>query len=115
MFAVVAELEKSGRCTVDLTHDSRADLLGEFRQWLGIMATSQEGPWERAPHFSATLKTDRRMRPWSHRGAWCTRPRAPSSRGEASRQTGWKSISTRRRCTASTTFYGSFVPDTRTC
>ena len=30
-FAVIAELEKSGRCTVDLTHDPRSDMLGEFR------------------------------------------------------------------------------------
>ena len=55
MFAVIADLEKSGLCTVDLTQDSRADLLGELRQWLSITATSQEGPWQRARHFSAAL------------------------------------------------------------
>ena len=31
MFAVVEELDKSGRCSVDLTHDSRADLESEFK------------------------------------------------------------------------------------
>ena len=55
MFAVVAELDKSGRCSVDLTHDSRADLVSEFKQWLSITATSQEGPWQRARHFIAAL------------------------------------------------------------
>ena len=55
MFAVVAELDKSGRCSVDLTHDSRADLVSEFKQWLSITATSQEGPWQRARHFAAAL------------------------------------------------------------
>ena len=39
----VAELEKLGRCSVDLTHDSRADLVSEFKKWLSITATSQEG------------------------------------------------------------------------
>ena len=43
MFVVVAELEKLGRCSVDLTHDSRADLVSEFKKWLSITATSQEG------------------------------------------------------------------------
>ena len=45
MFAVIAELEKSGKCTVDLMHDSRAGLLGDVRQWLNITVPSQEGPW----------------------------------------------------------------------
>ena len=30
IFAVVAELDKSGRCSVDLTQSSRADLVNEF-------------------------------------------------------------------------------------
>ena len=57
MFAVVAELEKSALCMVDLTQDSRrrADLLGEFQQWLNLSATSQEGPWQRARHFVAAV------------------------------------------------------------
>ena len=55
MFVVVAELDKSGRCSFDLTHDSRADLVSEFKQWLSITATSQEGPWQRARHFTAAL------------------------------------------------------------
>ena len=58
MFAVVVELDKLGRCSVDFMHDSRADLVSEFTQWLGITATSQEGPWQRARHFSATLTKD---------------------------------------------------------
>ena len=45
MFAVVAELGMSGRCSVDLSHDSRADLVSEFKQWLSITATSQKKPW----------------------------------------------------------------------
>ena len=50
MFAVVADLDKSGLCSVDL-----ADQVGEFKQWLSITATSQEGPWKRVRHFAATL------------------------------------------------------------
>ena len=55
MFAVVAELDKSGRCSVDRTHDSRADLVTEFKQWQSITSTSQEGPWQRARRFATTL------------------------------------------------------------
>ena len=55
MFTVIAELQKPGRCTVDLTHNSCAGLLGESRLWLGITATSQEGPRQRARYCSATL------------------------------------------------------------
>ena len=55
MFAVVAELDNSGRCSVDLTHDSRADLVTEFKQWQSITSTSQEGPWQRARRFATTL------------------------------------------------------------
>ena len=40
VLAVIVDLEKSRRCTVDLTQDSRADQSGELRQWLGIPATS---------------------------------------------------------------------------
>ena len=46
MFAVVADLETSGVCSVDLMHDSRADLVSEFKQWVSITTTSQEGPWQ---------------------------------------------------------------------
>ena len=53
MIAMVADLDKSGLCSVDLTHDSSADLVGELKQWLSITATSQEGPWQRARHFAA--------------------------------------------------------------
>ncbi|CAM9718774.1 unnamed protein product [Laminaria digitata] len=55
MFSVIIDLEKSGLCTVDLTQDSRADLVCDFKQWLGVTATSQEGPWQRARHFTAGL------------------------------------------------------------
>ena len=55
MFAVLAELEKSALCMVDLTQDSRAGLLGEFQLWLNLSATSQEGPWQRAQYFVAAL------------------------------------------------------------
>ena len=47
-FAVVADLDKSRLCSVDLTHDSRANLVGELKQWLSITATSKEGPRQRA-------------------------------------------------------------------
>ena len=70
MFAVVADLEKSGVCSVDLTHDSKADLVGEFKQWLSITATSQEGPWQRAWHFAAALTKGRRTRHPSHERVW---------------------------------------------
>ena len=36
MFAVVADLDKSGLCFVDLMHDSSADFVIEFKQWLSI-------------------------------------------------------------------------------
>ena len=55
LFAVVADLDKSGLCSVDLTHDSRADLVGEFKQWLSITTSSQEGPWQRARYFAVAL------------------------------------------------------------
>ena len=55
MFAVVAELDKSGRCPADPARDSRADLVSDFKQWLSIAATSQEGPWQRERHFAAAL------------------------------------------------------------
>ena len=42
LFAVVVDLDKPGLYSADLTHDPRADLVGEFKQWLGITATSQE-------------------------------------------------------------------------
>ena len=54
-FAVLAELERSALCIVDFTQDSRADRLGEFKQWLNLLATSQEGPWQRARHFVAAF------------------------------------------------------------
>lgn len=41
MCKVVADLETSGGSSVDLTHDSRADLVGEFKQWLSITETSR--------------------------------------------------------------------------
>ena len=55
MFAVLTELEKSSLCIVDLTQDSRADQLSEFKLWLNLSATSQEGPWQEARHFVAAL------------------------------------------------------------
>ena len=55
MFAMLADLEKTGVCTVGLTQDSRADLVGEFKQWLNMSAISQEGPGRRARHFAAVL------------------------------------------------------------
>ena len=55
MFAMVADLHKSGLCSVDLANDSRVDLVGEFKQWLSITATSQEWLWQRARHFAAAL------------------------------------------------------------
>lgn len=55
MFAVLAALEKSGMSVVYLERPSNADLVGELKQWLGLTATSQEGPWQRARHFSASI------------------------------------------------------------
>ena len=55
MFAAVADLKHSGLCSIDLTHDSRADLVGELKQCLSITATSQEGPRERALYFGTAL------------------------------------------------------------
>ena len=40
---------------VDLMHDSRANLVGEFKQWLSITATSQEGPGQLVRRFAAAL------------------------------------------------------------
>lgn len=55
MFAASAALERSGDSTVDLSRASNAGLVAEFKQWLALTATSQEGPWQRARHFSASL------------------------------------------------------------
>ena len=55
MLAVAAELDKSGRCCVDRTHDSRADLVSESNHWLSITVASQERPRQRARHFAAAL------------------------------------------------------------
>ena len=55
MVSLFAELDKSGRCSVDPTHDPRAYLVSEFKQWLSITAISQEGPWQHARHFAAAL------------------------------------------------------------
>lgn len=43
--AVIADLGKSGQCTIEVSHDSQTGLLREFSQWWGIAATSQERPW----------------------------------------------------------------------
>lgn len=57
MFATLAALEKTTLRTVDLSLDASADLVGEMRKWLAISATTHEGPWQIARHFSAALKT----------------------------------------------------------
>ena len=88
-FAVVTELDKSGRCPADPTRDSRADLVSDFKQWLSITATSQEGPWQRERHFAAALtKGSSDASSEAGGGAWPTRSRAPSPRGVCSRQIG---------------------------
>ena len=55
MFAVLSKLEKTGTSRIDLASHAHADLLGEFKQWMTITSTSQEGPWQRARHFTAVL------------------------------------------------------------
>lgn len=55
MFAALAALERSTLRSVDLTKDSSADLVGEMRKWLDITATTHEGPWQLARHFTAAL------------------------------------------------------------
>ena len=45
----------SGLCSVHLAHDSRADLVGEFKQWLRITSTLHDGPWQRARYFVVAL------------------------------------------------------------
>ena len=56
MFAVLASLEKAGSSRVDLSRDDRADLLGEFRQWLSLTTTSHEARWRRARHLLVRLQ-----------------------------------------------------------
>ena len=41
MFAVLAELEKSALCMGDLRQHSSADLVGEFKLWFNLSATSR--------------------------------------------------------------------------
>lgn len=55
MFAMLSKLDRTGASSIELTHDSHADLLGELKQWSRITVTSHEGPWQRARHFTATL------------------------------------------------------------
>lgn len=57
MFRALADLQKSGIASIDLSCDASADLVVEFKQWLSITATSQEGPRQRARHVTAALKT----------------------------------------------------------
>ena len=40
---------------VDLMHDSRANLVGEFKQWLWITSILHEGPWQQARYFVVAL------------------------------------------------------------
>jgi len=61
MFAALAKLDKSGAPDLDLSADSSADLLGEFRTWLTISATAHEGPWQRARQLHRSID-DRRVR-----------------------------------------------------
>ena len=44
MFAVVAGLDKSGWCAVNLSHDSKADLVSEFKQLLGCLLYTSPSP-----------------------------------------------------------------------
>ena len=55
LFAVLADLEKAGLCIVDLTRDSRADILGEFKPGRNLSAPSPEVPWQRARQFAEVL------------------------------------------------------------
>lgn len=55
MFTALAALERSHRRAVDLSLDPSADLVGEMRQWLRITATTHEGPWQLARHFTAAI------------------------------------------------------------
>ena len=54
-FAVLSKSDKSGAGRIDLTRDSNADLLGALKQWLRIMSTLHEGPWQRARRFTAAF------------------------------------------------------------
>lgn len=55
MFAALVALETSGMPVIDLFKQSYADIVGEMPQWLGLTATSHEGPWQKARHFSAAI------------------------------------------------------------
>lgn len=85
---MIAKLEKSGRSTVVHTHDSRMDVLGKLMQWLGIVATSQEGPWTRERHYSAALtngSSDASSVAW---GGVVKTTTGTSPQGECSNQSG---------------------------
>ena len=56
MNMTVAIRPTSGRCTDDHMPYSRADLLGESRQWLGISWTSQERTVAMATAFPGGLE-----------------------------------------------------------
>ena len=53
MAAVLARTEKSGDSRVQLTR--QAELRAELCQWLQLTTTTQQGPWQRARHFTAAL------------------------------------------------------------
>ena len=53
--AMVTDLDMPGLCTVHLAHASRADLVGESKQWLKITSTLHDGPWQRALYFVVAL------------------------------------------------------------
>ena len=82
MFAVVADLDESGLCSVDLTHDSRADLVGEFKQHVEYYGHLARGTV--AAGAAPRGRPDERFVGCVLRcmgGAWSTRPRAPSPPG----------------------------------
>lgn len=108
MFAVLASMEKAGRSRVDLSLDANADLLGEFKQWLSLAATSHEGPWHKARHLPVKLdgSSDASTLGWGGSSTlWAT----PTEQEESSRTTGYGSTSIKRRCSPCTISCGFSV------
>lgn len=98
-FASLFALENSGSSRVDLALGSRADLVGEMTQWLRIVSTSLEGPWEWARHFTAIFlsgASDASSPAW---GVVVCAVDEPFMAGGYPRQNVCLGILTRERCT----------------